>query len=223
MALDAASGKTTNTYAGTEGTEEILVVRRRALPSSERGLQARRLQTGRRTLLDRIRPGDGQDRHLVGPRTGTTSTAIEVASGKELWRLKTAIARLSLTVDAAKTSIFIRGKRLCVWTGRRARRRWQEEAVSKFESHTTRMPPTLVSHAGRAALSAQRRTSSGSGRARRASCLWKSKHPRSGHVSPGDALVINGLVWSARRGRGSVRRQGHSYGRGQGRTSARRR
>ncbi|MHC4180505.1 MAG: outer membrane protein assembly factor BamB family protein, partial [Planctomycetota bacterium] len=70
--------------------------------------------------------------------------------------------------------------------------------VAKFQSLTTRHPPTVVSYDDVLLYQHLARISAYSRKT--GALLWRSPHPRSGHVSPGDALVIGGLVWSAGTG-----------------------
>ena len=78
--------------------------------------------------------------------------------------------------------------------------RWEQDDVDKFQSLNTRFPPTLVSYDD---VLLYQHAPNISGYSRKTGqLLWKTSHPRSGHVSPGDALVINDLVWSAGAGSG---------------------
>jgi len=126
-------------------------------------------------------------------------TAIDASSGEEIWRVDSPVARLTLTVDADSV-YFHTGQRLLSLDRRTGKQRWRQDKMPTFTSLTTRTPPTLVSY--RDVLLYEH-----NGRIRALSrdtgaLLWQAPHPRSGHVSPGDTLVIDDLVWSAGVGKG---------------------
>jgi len=197
-ALDAATGKTVKTYRGTEGTEEILV--------SDGVLY---LRVNEDFKPDVFKPRNehcwtesARAMGVIGvwkPSDRQYVAAIDAGSGKELWRVESPVARLTLTVDADSV-YFHTGEHLTCLKRSTGEERWHQDDVGKFNSLNTRYPPTVVSYDDvllyqhLAKISAYSRETG--------KLLWKSPHPRSGHVSPGDALVIGGLVWSAGMGRG---------------------
>ncbi len=196
VALDAATGKTMKTYGGTEGTEEILV--------SDGVLF---LRVNEDLKPDVFKPENEhcwtESKRAMGvigvwkPSDKQYVAAIDARSGREVWRFDSPVARLTLTADAGSV-YFHTGEHIVSLDGKTGARQWQQENVPRFTSLTTRTPPTLVSyedvllyeHHGRILALAR-----GDGKV-----LWKSAHPPSGHVSPGDVLVIDDLVWSAGRG-----------------------
>jgi len=195
-ALDAATGKTIKTYKATEGTEEILVcdgvlflrVNEDFKPNVFKP-QSEHCWTESARAMGTIgvwRPGDKQ--HIA---------AIDANSGKQLWRVESPVARLSLTVDADGV-YFHTGEHLTCLDRKTGQQRWRQDDVDKFQTLNTRYPPTLVSYDD-VLLYQHHPNISGYSR-KTGELLWKVPHPRSGHVSPGDALVIDGLVWSAGMG-----------------------
>jgi len=197
-ALDAATGVTVKTYGTTEGTEEILVsngvlylrVNEDFKPDVFKPENEHCWTESARAMgtIGVWKPGDRQ-----------YVTAIDASSGKELWRVDSPVARLTLTVDADSVYFHTGGYLLCL-NRETGEQRWRQDNVPKFTSLTTRTPPTLVSYDD-VLLYEHNRTIAAYSR-KTGELLWQSAHPRSGHVSPGDALVINGLVWSAGSGRG---------------------
>jgi len=196
-ALDAATGETAATYKDTEGTEEILVadgvlfvrVNEDFKPDVFKP-QSEHCWTESKRAMGTIglwRPSDRQ--HIA---------AIEADSGKKLWRVKSPVARLTLTVDADSV-YFHTGEHLMCLDRKTGQQRWRQDDVNKFQSLNTRYPPTLVSYDD-VLLYQHHPNISGYSR-ETGTLLWKTSHPRSGHVSPGDALVIGGLVWSAGMGK----------------------
>ncbi|HUV63424.1 MAG TPA: PQQ-binding-like beta-propeller repeat protein [Sedimentisphaerales bacterium] len=197
-ALDAATGLTVKTYEGTEGTEEILV--------SDGVLY---LRVNEDFKPDVFKP---ENEHCwtesiramgtIGvwkPSERQYVAAIDANSGKELWRVDSPIARLTLTVDTDSV-YFHTGQHIVSLNRETGKEQWRQDNVPKFTSLTTRTPPTLVSYDDVLLYEHDRVIVAYS--RKRGERLWQSAHPRSGHVSPGDALVINDLVWSAGSGAG---------------------
>jgi outer membrane protein assembly factor BamB len=119
--LDAATGRTIRTCDGTANTEEIIVapgIRVEGVPPSDRGQDARDTAGGVAFLLVNEAPSkwpryrqefsyvwdntnhankdwawDGQKRHIV---------AVDVESGKVLWKRETTVAPLTLAADAQR-------------------------------------------------------------------------------------------------------------------------
>ncbi len=198
-ALDAVTGETVMTYEGTEGTEEIIVSNgtmflkvNKDFKPDEFTPENEHCWTESARAMGKIGIWNPADRQLV--------LSIDARSGKELWRIESPVARLTLTVDAENV-YYHSGEHLLCFDRETGKERWRQGDVPKFHSLNTRYPPTLVSHADvllyqhHRQISAYNKTTG--------TFLWKSSHPRSGHVSPGDALVINGLVWSAGMGAGT--------------------
>lgn len=197
-ALNAATGATVQTYEDTEGTEEILV--------SESVLY---LRVNEDFKSDVFKP---EDEHCwtesiramatIGvwkPGERQYVTAIDANSGEELWRFDSPIARLTLTVDTDSV-YFHTGRHIVSLNRETGKEQWRQANVPKFTSLTTRTPPTLVSYDDVLLYGHNKKIAAYSRKT--GELLWRSAHPRSGHVSPGDALVINELVWSAGSGGG---------------------
>lgn len=197
-ALNAATGATVQTYENTEGTEEILV--------SEGVLY---LRVNEDFKPDVFKP---ESEHCwtesiramatIGvwkPSERQYVTAIDANSGERLWRVDSPIGRLTLTVDADGV-YFHTGQHIVSLNRETGKEQWRQDNVPKFTSLTTRTPPTLVSYDD-VLLYEHNKTIAAYSR-KTGELLWQSDHPRSGHVSPGDALVINDLVWSAGSGGG---------------------
>ena len=192
-AFDAATGKTVKTYEGTEGTEEILV--------SDGVLFLRVNEDFKPNLFkpksehcwtESSRAGGGIG--IWRPSDRQYITAIEASSGKELWRVDSPIARLTLTIDANHVYCHTGEYLLCLHR-KTGKQQWRQEDVEKFGMLNTCHLPTLVSYDDVLLYQHQKNISAYSRET--GELLWKASHPLSGHASPGDALVIGGLVWSA--------------------------
>jgi len=198
-ALDAATGKTVKTYEATEGTEEIIV--------SDGTLF---LKVHENFKPDVFKPEDencwiesNRAMSKIGIWTAEDKqhiAAIDAKSGERLWQFKSPVARLTLTVDADSV-YFHSGEQLICLDRRTGDKRWTQEDVGKFKTLTTRHPPTVVSYED--VLLCQHQSTINVYERESGKLLWKSDHPRSGHVSPGDALIVGGLLWSAGMGKQS--------------------
>jgi outer membrane protein assembly factor BamB len=197
-AVDAATGAIVKIYEGTEGTEEILVsdgvlylrVNEDFKPDVFKP-ENEHCWTESARAMGKIGVWTPSERQYV--------TAIDTNSGSELWRFDSPVARLTLTVDADSV-YFHTGECLVSLYRQTGKKRWEQGNVPKFTSLTTRTPPTLVSYDDVLVYEHNRKIAAYSRKT--GEFLWKSSHPRSGHVSPGDALIINKLVWSAGTGGG---------------------
>ncbi len=197
-ALDAATGETVKTYEGTEGAEEILVsdgvlyvrVNEDYTPDVFKP-ENEHCWTESARAMGKIGVWTPSERQFVA--------AIDADSGRELWRVDSPVARLTLTVDADSV-YFHTGEHVMCLDRNTGQEQWQERSVFKFTSLTTRHPPTLVSYDDVLLCSHNQKISAHSRKT--GQLLWETNHPRSGHVSPGDVLVINDLVWSAGVGAG---------------------
>ena len=197
-ALNAATGVTVKTYGGTEGTEEILV---------SDGVLYLRINEDYKP--DVFKPENEhcwtESARAMGtigvwkPSERQYVTAIDANSGEELWRVDSPVARLTLTVDTDSV-YFHTGENIVSLNRKTGREQWRQDNVPKFTSLTTRTPPTLVSYDDVLLYEHDRKIVGYSRKT--GESLWQSDHPRSGHVSPGDALVIDNLVWSAGIGAG---------------------
>ena len=195
-ALAAATGKTVETYKGTEGTEEILVsdgvlflhVNEDFKPDVFKQ-EAENCWTESARAANKIGIWKPSDRQYAA--------AIDAGSGKQLWRVDSPVARLTLTVDADSV-YFHTGEHLTCLDRKTGQERWHQEDVVKFRWLGTRGEPTLVSYDD--VLLHQHNNNIVAYSRKTGELLWKSSHPQAGHASPGDALVIDGLVWSAGSG-----------------------
>ena len=147
--------------------------------------------------LDGIQTSHGDHRDMGSPVTGSTSQRSTTRSGQQLWRFDAPIARLTLTVDTGSVYFHTGGvhreprppdRRERVAAGQRAR-------VHITDDHARPQPwfPTRMFFSMDTMAESWRWHEKTGG-----SC--GSRPSPSGHVSPGDVLVIDDLVWSGGRG-----------------------
>jgi outer membrane protein assembly factor BamB len=200
VALDAATGKTLHQFEETAGSEGIIVSDGVLFANVIAGLKA-----------DVFKPKDPFVWHeaararKIGMWTAGARkqyiTACDVKTGKQLWRKDYSVALLTLAADA-KSVYFCDGLKVVCLDRKDGQKRWESEGVGDTRKIISSAAPTLVVYkdiifhligSTLVALDGE------SGKE-----LWRDKrHPRSGHVSPGDVLVVNDLVWSGGMGRGA--------------------
>ncbi len=224
--LDAATGRTLRVCDGTANTEEIIVspgarVEGVGLPNakksvgdpvppSDRGQDARDTAGAVAFLLVNDAPSrwpeyrqqfsyvwdnsnhankdwawDGQKRNIV---------AVDVETGKILWKRETTVAPMTLAADGQRVYLHD-GERLVSLDRTNGAPLWTSEPVARRQPIPVCFGPRLlvwrdvvVFAGGNVAMTA---VAADTGKV-----LWTGEHPHSGHQSPEDLFVINGLVWS---------------------------
>jgi outer membrane protein assembly factor BamB len=199
LALDAASGETVRTYAGTAATEEILLDRGTLFlrvnpqaPSPETADLAAISRTVREPFYDE------QPRQIM---------ALEADTGRVLWTAKQVV--LPGTLAAGGDGIYFHdGQSVVALERETGAVRWRSEPVERQQGLQSMYMPTLVVYGDVILFSGKGRrrsaTAGGSARpqdelfalaARSGAVLWHADHPPSGYQSPEDVLVAGGLVW----------------------------
>ncbi|HUT13732.1 MAG TPA: PQQ-binding-like beta-propeller repeat protein, partial [Thermoguttaceae bacterium] len=198
-ALDAATGKTVRTYAGTEHTDEVLVrdgnlfalVARSPNKWKEYRPQHTYVWANTRRANNEW-AWDEENRWLM---------AIDAETGEAAWKREARVAPLTLGVDGQRV-YFYDGEKVTALDRTGGRPLWNSEPVARPGAFPTGYGPTLVVHQGVVLLSVENRSmtafAADDGRT-----LWTAPHHRAGHASPDDTLVIDGLVWSGAIAAGS--------------------
>jgi len=191
-ALDAATGKTIRTYAGTEHTDELLVrdgnlftlVARS--PNKWKDYRPQHTYVWANTRRANSEwAWDEENRWLM---------AIDAETGRAAWKREARVAPLTLGVDAQRV-YFYDGEKVMALDRASGETVWNSEPVLRKTPFPTGYGPTLVVHQDVVLLSVENRSmtafSAADGRT-----LWTAPHQRGGHASPDDTLVIDGLIWS---------------------------
>jgi outer membrane protein assembly factor BamB/ubiquinone/menaquinone biosynthesis C-methylase UbiE len=190
--LDAATGRTVRTCDGTAMTEEIIVSNGVAfLLVSDAPSKWPEYRQEFSYVWDNSNHAnkdwawDGQKRHVV---------AVDVETGRILWKRETAVAPMTLAADAQRVYLHD-GERLVSLDRSSGAPLWTSEPVARRQPIPVCFGPRLlvwrdvvVFAGGNLAMTA---VAADTGKV-----LWTGEHPRSGHQSPEDLFVINGLVWS---------------------------
>jgi len=190
-ALDAATGRTLRTCEGTKNAEEIiccdglLFVQVNESPSKWPEYKQQNTfvwDSSQRANKDWA--WDEQPRRVV---------AVQADSGKLLWSKATKVAPLTLTADPAHVLWHDGEKTVCA--DRKGKVLWESAPVSRRTPMPVSFGPTLVVHEDVVLFSGGDRSMTALALAD-GKTLWTAPHPRSGHASPEDLLVVGGLAWA---------------------------
>ncbi len=197
--LDAATGKTVRTLAGTERAEELIlsdgVLFVKTGPARERPDRFTWndpvcWNVSNQANNDRAWTPEGADEHLL---------AVDAGTGTVRWKQAAAVAPLSLAADAEHV-VFHNGEAVVCLDRDTGKRLWVSDEAPRKGRVPTFSGFSLVLHDGVVLVAYQANlaaldAASGKG-------LWRGKRGRGGHRSPMDLLVIDDLVWSLEQGKG---------------------
>ncbi len=193
VALEAATGKTVRTYAGSERTREIIVSDGMLLAVV--GTRASKLPDWRRRhsyVWDNTRRAN-KDWAWTGQKR--LIAAYDAATGKKLWQSEAPVAPCSLAADG-KRVIFHDGARIVCLARKTGKRLWASEPVKTAMPVQTNTGPRTLIHADVVLTSGNTgqmvALSADSGKT-----LWQAKAEPSGHLSLKDLMVVRGIVWTA--------------------------
>jgi len=191
-ALDAATGETIRTYEGTRATEEViasdgvLFLLVNETPTDWNEFKPLVNNVGEeKARVARDWPWDEENRRIV---------AIQADTGKGLWQKEYPVVPLTLAADGERVA-FHDGETIVCLDRRSGETLWRSEPVSRRPSIPTAFGPTLVLYEDVVLFSGGDRQQAGLS-AQTGETLWTAEHPRSGHNSPEDLLVVDGLAWS---------------------------
>ncbi len=198
-ALDATTGEVVRTYGGSNATEEVI--------ASDGVLFV--LVNEEPVDYDKYKP---TLRHVPNERTRVATewawnererniTAFYADTGKELWSKKDKVVPLTLAADG-KHVVFHDGESIVCLDRTDGEEKWRSEAVSRKQEIPTSFGPTLVIYEDVVLFSGGDRLMCSLDLAT-GNILWSENHPRSGHNSPEDLLVVNGLAWAGQTASGS--------------------
>jgi outer membrane protein assembly factor BamB len=190
--LDAVTGKTLRTYAGTEHTDEVIASNGTLFLLVAHA--ANQWKTYRpkftyvwdnTTRANRDWAWDQADRSIM---------AIDAATGRVLWNRQHRVAPLTLAADTSRVFFYDGEKAVCLNRASGAEV-WVSQPVLRKSAFPTGYGPTLVVHDDVVLLSVENRSMTAFSAAD-GKTLWTAAHHPGGHASPDDLLVIGGLVWS---------------------------
>jgi outer membrane protein assembly factor BamB/ubiquinone/menaquinone biosynthesis C-methylase UbiE len=190
--LDAATGRTIRTYDGTANTEELIVsdavVFALVNDAPSKWPQYRQkfpYVWDNTNHANKDWAWDEQPRHIV---------AIEADSGNVLWKKDSPVAPLTLAADA-QSVYFHDGQKVVCLNRKNGQQMWQSEPIGRRNPIPVCFGPRLVVQQDVVVFAGGDRSMAAVS-AETGKTLWTAEHPRSGHQSPEDLLVVDGLVWS---------------------------
>jgi len=183
-ALDAATGKTIQTYKDTEDTQELIV--------SDGAI-----------FLIANKPGDESGKSPMWEMDGRRLMAIDATTGRILWQKDQNVMPMTLAADAKAVYLHDGDKVVC-YNRTNGSELWTSKPLPRWMNPTSNFGAILVVYddvvlfaggekmiphrGGRDTMTA---LSAGGGEV-----LWTADHPPSGYQSPEDLLVADGLVWT---------------------------
>ncbi len=189
--LDAATGETLRTFAGTEETTEII------LSDEQLFLVAGRAEKNKETYAPKItyvwENADWARAEWGWSGEESRIMALNISDGKVLWTKSSPVAPLSLSADS-EAVYFYDGASMVSIKRDSGEDNWKSEAI-KRRAIDTAYAPRVVVYKDVVIFSTGLRSmvalSAVDGKK-----LWDAPQPGSGHYSPEDIYVIDDLVWS---------------------------
>lgn len=192
MVLDAATGQTIRTYKDTKTTEEVI--------ASDGVLFL--LVTDSPVKWKEFRP---QSTYIWDPKERANKDwawdekerrimAVQADTGQVIWQIKQRVTPLTLAADPQYV-YFHDGQDVVCLDRTNGEQKWNSEPASRRSPILTGYAPTLVVYEDVVLFSGGNRAITAFS-AQTGKTLWTAKQARSGHNSPEDLFVIDGLVWS---------------------------
>ena len=198
--LDAATGRTLHTYAGTEFTEEILVENGTLfLLKNDRSMNPKDYRPKLMICWDeKKRTEQGPDAYLLTPDTRDIM-ALDAATGEVLWKEAHPAEPLTLTADERYVFFHNWNEILCL-DRRTGETLWKTKPVATRDSMGFVYGPTLVSYKDVVLFADGRKKRKIYAFAKSdGHQIWEAPHYPAGHAgSAEDLMVVDGLVWCGR-------------------------
>ncbi|MFB0552578.1 MAG: PQQ-binding-like beta-propeller repeat protein [Phycisphaerae bacterium] len=190
--LDAATGRTIRTYEGTKTTEEVIASDGVLfLLVTDSPVKWKDFRPESTYIWD---PTNRANKDWAWDEKERRIMAVQADTGKVLWQKAQRITPLTLAVDS-KFVYFHDGEKVVCLDRENGEQKWSSEPVDRRSPILTGYAPTLVVYEDVVLFSGGNRAITAFS-AQTGETLWSAKQARSGHNSPEDLLVIDGLVWS---------------------------
>ncbi|MCD6303552.1 MAG: PQQ-binding-like beta-propeller repeat protein, partial [Planctomycetes bacterium] len=194
MAVDAVTGKTIRTYAGTKATEEIilsdgvlyLLVNPHRKPVDYRAVGTSYKEIGRANSLWAWTPAEP-------PRI---VMAVDPETGGILWKHQAKVAPLTLTVGPGKV-FFATGSKAVALDRKTGKQLWQSGGLKITKDPTGVATRAVYSDSVYLVANGTKVTAYATKDGKQ---IWTGSLLHSSHHCPNDMFVIDGLVWSANTG-----------------------
>ncbi len=200
--LDAVTGKILRTDTQTKATEEIVLsdgVLYLVVDPEKESFRYRHETSNRGKERDRANKGFGWSRE--SPERFIL--AVSADSGELLWKHKNRIAPLTLAVKGSRI-FFHDGDHVVALNRKTGKEEWVSEVAGQWIVPATGYAPRLIAGDGVVVLSTKgpkRKNERLVGiSAETGKILWRAGQLGSGHFSPEDLYLIDGLIWTAQTG-----------------------
>jgi outer membrane protein assembly factor BamB len=195
--LDAVTGEVLRTFPETEKTSEIILSDKTLFLVVGRPDKTTKKFTSEKTYVwDRAEEARTDWAWSKDPGR---IMALDIASGRAGWTKEYPVGPLSLSADE-KSVYFYNGSNLIALDRNSGKEKWQSDPIQTKKYDTAYAPRLLVSDDVLVfSIGSQAVFEPGSMIAVSANDgkkLWEAPQPSSGHYSPEDLFVINGLVWT---------------------------
>jgi outer membrane protein assembly factor BamB len=189
--LDAATGKIIRTFPKTEQTSEVIFSDNTLFLLVGRPEKTRKRYAPKMTYV--WDNADWARSEWAWNREPRGIMAIDATDGNVLWAKEYPVAPLSLSADSTAV-YFYDGTQLVCINRKNGQENWRSKAVQS-QTINTAYAPRLVVHEDVVLFSSGLKSmialSAVDGRK-----LWEAPQEPSGHYSPEDIFVIDGLVWT---------------------------
>ncbi len=195
--LDAITGKILRTFPNTEETSEVIISDNTLFLVIGRPEKTTDKFVSKKTYVwDRAEEARTDWGWSKEPGQ---IMALDIQSGNAQWTMGYPVAPLSLSADA-KAVYFYDGSRLISLDRKTGKEKWQSDPI-KTRKIDTAYAPRLVVSDDVLVFSIGSQAVFGPGSMMAVSAidgkkLWEAPQPSSGHYSPEDIFVIDGLVWT---------------------------
>lgn len=193
--LDAASGKVLRTFPQTDQTSEVLFSDNTLFLLIGRPEKKKEPFAPKHTYVwDNMQRAQSE---WAWNKETRRIAVLDAAGGRTLWTKDYPVAPLSLTVDA-KAVYFYDGARIICLDRSDGREKWKSEPIESKVIDTAYAPRVVVHEdvlVFSNGLKSMIALSTADGKK-----LWSAPQPMSGHYSPEDIFVIDGLVWTGDTG-----------------------
>ena len=195
--LDAVTGEALRTFPETEETSEVILSDNTLFLVIGRPDKTTKNFTSKKTYVwDRAE--EARTDWAWSKEPGRIM-ALDIASGKAEWTREYPVGPLSLSADE-KSIYFYDGSRLIGLDRGNGNERWQSDPIQTKKFDTAYAPRLVVSD-NVLVFSIGSQAVFGPGSmvafsAENGKKLWEAPQPTSGHYSPEDLFIIDGLVWT---------------------------
>ncbi|MBN1673914.1 MAG: PQQ-binding-like beta-propeller repeat protein [Kiritimatiellae bacterium] len=191
-ALDAATGQTVRTYEGSGGTEEVIasdgvlfLMANEKPRTFETYKPVHAYCWDEKARVAAEWPWDAKPRRVM---------AFEAESGRLLWQRESVVMPGTLAADGARL-LFHDGERVVCLNRAGGEEQWRSEPIERQKKVPAYYAGNLIVHEDVVLFYGGRRVYTALS-AETGKTLWTADHPPSGHSSPQDLMVVDGLVWA---------------------------